>query len=251
MKRNVFLFLILSLNYSISYSQKGFYASIHGGMDFDQWELQSASNTIKESAIISSSFGLEIGRQFNNYFSVETGIIRKYYYEGYAVEINDDFGNFGTSSNSITTIQIPLRIKARIFAKKEKFAFYGQLGYHLCFNTEFGTGGSGFSTVSSATDSITIWEVSNNNYAKVFGLLEAGIGMELFTNNKVGVSFGVNYFSGFKTTGTIDLTYQVNNGVIKTNQLLSSGDYFAWHVGIMVPFSAFKEKEELEIETEF
>ena len=184
-----------------------------------------------------------VGREFHNNFTIESGLIRKYYNQGYGVFTGKKLGNFSSVSRRSKTLQIPILLRAKIYGKTKKWAFTAQLGYHLCWITQTGPSAISESSISNRNDTVTVWESTNNSNIKLFGLLETGIGIEWLLKKEMIFSVTSSYLAGFKTLTVLDVRYQVNAEPNGTASITNRGDYFAWYVGVRIPLKAFENKE--------
>ncbi len=176
--KSILAFLIF---FSLSWAglaQEIVYIGVHSGLDFDQWIVNKRDPIIAQTPVISGSFGFRIGFNLNDYFSIESGVTRKYYNEGYGIFLMPQSPNFSKVSSNTTTFQIPVAVRVKITSENKKWFFVSEVGVHFCSNTEYGLGAKGKGNIQRYSDTLRLWEVSNKSFTRNFTLLNAGIGLE-------------------------------------------------------------------------
>ena len=177
MKSILALLIFFSLSWA-GLAQENVYTGVHGGLDFDQWIVNKRDPIIAQTPVISGSFGFRIGFNLNDYFSIESGVTRKYYNEGYGIFLMPQSPNFSKVSSNTTTFQIPVAVRVKITSENKKWFFVSEVGVHFCSNTEYGLGAKGKGNIQRYSDTLRLWEVSNKSFTRNFTLLNAGIGLE-------------------------------------------------------------------------
>jgi hypothetical protein len=225
MKKLLIIAIATLLSLSV-FGQKNTYIGFETTITNDVYDFTDEGDNIKPTLLINILWGINIRQDINNIFSLESGLIRKYYKEG--LELNTNASPFlpGILSNAINVWQIPLRIKSRFNIYSNKYFFTTNTGFHYCINSDYGSYGSGH--FGDSTSYVNY--ASNTSLAKSFFLLETGGGFEFIILQKVLLSLSCNYFTGFRKIVQLDIEYTVNNEPLSYAYAHSKGDY--WSVGI-------------------
>ena len=139
MKKSITVIIILLVLIHSGFSQNKTYFGGEFAMTGDIYDIIDPCNLITTTPLITGSWGFTIGQEINRNFLIETGLIRKYYDEGFGYNVESLI--LGTYSNAFNTWQIPLRLKSRINLIKERLFLTATIGYHFSINTEYGYGG--------------------------------------------------------------------------------------------------------------
>ena len=183
-------------------------------------------------------FGLTIGQEINNTFTLETGFFINDYGESYRIE-GDVFGY--SASNALVAYQIPLRLKAYMNLLKNKLSLSQLLVTHLrlmvimaqaALDQAFSSGVS-----SSDNDSTRTEHISTYGLKKYYGLIEAGLALEYKLKNSLRIYLTANYLTGLSRVVETDVKYWINNGPEQTGTVFSNGDYYSIILGIKYPIS--------------
>ena len=234
MKNRIFIILILIGISQFSFGQKSTFIGFEGAVTSDIYEIVDPCNIIQNTPLITGSWGFTIGQEINKNFLIESGIIRKYYAEGYAFSSQP---NIGFSGNAYNSWQIPLRLKGKINLVKNKFFLTTSIGYHYCINTEYGYGGGsgGFGKIDSQDTIPGSYFTINDSIAKTFSLIEAGVGLEVIAFKGFHIYLSSSYFVGLNKVYQLDLT--VEDEICKTENAvaLSKGSY--WNIAFGIKYS--------------
>lgn len=212
------------------FGQRDTYFGIEVARTNDIYEFTDEGNTIIPIPLKTGLWGITIRQEINNWFSIESGLIRKYYNEGFGFEPpSPDIGSIGFSSDAMNVWQIPLRLKTQLNIYKNKIFFATNIGFHYCLNSDYGKYSWGEASFSYQTDTIST-NLSSTSLAKSFFLLETGGGFEfkLFEKFLLAVSF--NYMTGFKKALQLDFDYTVNTEITGNAYAHSKGEY--WRLGL-------------------
>lgn len=232
MKPPFLLLIVLTSYFLSSHSSSHAQTTIgfSGGLNFDRYEFNDPNNVIGPTALETGSWGITIGRQINPNLKLETGIIRKYYQEGFSVDFNSPVGGFG--SNSYITWQIPLRVKTT-FKLKGKWTLSPCIGGHWAINTEYGYGaGYGGAWVKTQDIEFNANFYTDESLSKHFFLLESGVHVEYQVASKFSLTFNVSNYQGFKKVSQIDYAYQINQGKTHLAYAHSNGSYLNYGFGL-------------------
>jgi hypothetical protein len=218
----------------ISYSQKSTFIGFEGAITSDIYEIIDPCNIIQNTPLITNSWGFTIGREIDKNFLVETGIIRKYYAEGYAFT---KYPDVGSTSNAYNSWQIPVRLKAKLNLVNNKFFLTTTIGYHLGINTEYGYGGGsgGFGHINGQDTIPNSSYTINDSIAKTFSLLEPGIGLEVIAFKGFHIYLSSSYYIGMNNVYQLDL--KVEDEVCSTENAvaLSKGTY--WNIAFGIKYT--------------
>ena len=186
----------------------------------------------------SPTYGLTIGQEINNTFTLETGFFVNNYGESYRIE-GEDFGY--SASNALVAYQIPLRLKARTNLLKDKLSLVTTVGYTFAINGDYGSRGFGSSfssSISSSNNDSTRTEyISTYSLKKSYGLIEAGLALDYKFKNSLRLYLAANYLTGLSRVIETDVKYWINDGPEQTGSVFSNGDYYSIILGIKYPIS--------------
>jgi len=232
-KKIFYLFAFLFCINSIVLGQKNTFIGIGGALTFDKYEFTDPGNVIRPIPLPSGSWGILIGQEINDLFLFETGIIRKYYDEGFGFNIASPV--IGFSSNSFETIQLPIRLKTKFNIFRDKLFLTPIMGINLSINTEYGYG-LGYGIGSSYIDSNDTYYLANYtedvNKSQFFPLIETGLAIDFKIIRDIYLSTQFSYFGGLTKVSQIDYEYWVNNGETNYAFAHSNGSYFSFGLGI-------------------
>ncbi|WP_421948198.1 hypothetical protein [Phaeodactylibacter xiamenensis] len=235
-RASVFIFLALCIT---AKAQSRLSVGIEAGSTCPIYHATDFNNTLSlEKTSQFSFFGIVVSRAFNQFHSLETGILINSFHGDY--EITDSSLVSFTTTNGPTVYQIPLRLNTNfpIFKQffKSKLFLKSVLGYHFGINTSYEEPDlyqSGFSITRQGT-TLTYDEEAKSNYGfrRTFNLFELGLGLELFFGDKVSLFGHYNYLFGTDQLFEIDIAYQINGGDIKREQVNSNGSYRLFKFGV-------------------
>lgn len=93
------------------FGQRNTYLGFETALTNDVYEFTDYGNTIRPILLGTGLWGINIRQEINNHFSIESGLIRKYYDEGFGFQTSSPSLVTGFASNAIDVWQIPLRLK--------------------------------------------------------------------------------------------------------------------------------------------
>lgn len=234
-KAPFFVFLLLSVS---TVAQSKLSIGIEAGSVSPIYHATDFNHTLSLEKTSQFSFlGIVVSRAFNQFHSLETGILINSFHGDYAIT-DRSLVSFSTT-NGPTVYQIPLRLNTNfpIFKQffKSKLFLKSVLGYHFGINTSYEEPDlyqSSFSITRQGT-TLTYDEETKSNYGfrRTFNLFELGLGLELFFGEKVSLFGHYNYLFGTDQLFEIDITYQINGGDIKREQISSNGSYRLFKFG--------------------
>lgn len=237
----IFIFIVVIFSH-LGYSQNRTFIGSEFAMTGDIYEIIDPCILITTTPLITGYWGVTLGHEFNNNFTVETGLIRKYYDEGFGYNIESLI--IGTSSNAYNTWQIPFRLKSKINLLKNKLFLTTTVGYHFSINTEYGYGGgSGGGELIDGNDTINVFYTVNDSISKTFSLVEAGIGLEFAAFDGLIVSLSSSYFTGFKNVYQLDMKTENQNCITHNAYGISKGSYWNIAFGIKYAISNLWKKK--------
>ena len=235
-KALIFVFLVLSTSVK---AQSRLSVGIEAGSVSPIYHATNLNNTLSlEKTSKFSFFGIVVSRAFNQYHSLETGVLINSFHGDY--EITDRSLVSFTTTNGPTVFQVPLRLNTNfpIFKQffKSKLFLKTVLGYHLGINASYEEADlyqSGFSITRQGTTLTYDEEIrSDYDFRRVFNLFELGLGLELFFGDKVSLFGHYNYLFGTDQLFEIDIAYQINEGEVKREQISSNGSYRLFKFGL-------------------
>lgn len=242
MKNTLIIIIILVFSSISGISQRSTYFGGEFAVNEDIYDIIDPNNLITTTPLVTGLWGFTIGQEINKNFLVETGLIRKYYSEGYGYNVGSI--NMAVESDAYNTWQIPLRLKSRINLVKEKLFLTATIGYHISINSEYGYGGgSGGSTYVNGNDTIKIQYTENDSLAKTFSLIEAGLGIEFEIFNGFILSLSSSYYAGLKKVYQLDMTTESNYHPSNNAYWISKGGYWNVALGIKYAISNFWRKQ--------
>jgi hypothetical protein len=184
--------------------------------------------------LVNAIGGFNLRQEINRYIFVETGLILKYYWQGFGFKTIPYYG----SSSSDPSWIIPVRLGFNFNLYKAKIYLVPVLGYSQGINPSFGYG-SGSGKQTSSTTTITYNYTENPDVSRYFPLLQTGIGFEFKLFKTLLFSISTNYYSGFKNTTHLDINYTVNNSNQTTGTAISKGQFWCVSTGLKYPISNF------------
>ena len=235
-RASVFIFLALCIT---AKAQSKLSVGIEAGSVSPIYHATNLNNTLSlEKTSKFSFFGIVVSRAFNQYHSLETGVLINSFHGEY--EITDRSLVSFTTTNGPTVFQVPLRLNTNfpIFKQffKSKLFLKTVLGYHLGINASYEEADlyqSGFSITRQGTTLTYDEEIrADYDFRRVFNLFELGLGLELFFGDKVSLFGHYNYLFGTDQLFEIDIAYQINEGDIKREQISSNGSYRLFKFGL-------------------
>ncbi len=233
MNSKFFLIAVLLFVVQLSVAQKSTFLGFEGGRSYDQYIVHDPTDIITNTKLESTFFGVTLSQELSENFLIETGIIRKGYYQGYEETSSPGGQSYSTAYN---TWQIPIRLKGRLPIVKEKFYLTTTVGYHYGINSNYGSGGTGGSHWSNDSgDTLSITSTSNNTITERFSLLETGVGLELYAFKGVLLYASSSYYTGLNDIYKVN--YSIYNGLVSTDDAVavSRGSY--WNITFGVKFA--------------
>ena len=231
-------YLLLLLPF-VSFGQNSTYLGIEIGPKFEVYQSTDNGNGLyTKPFFFSPIYGLTIGQEINNTFTLETGFFVNDYGESFRI-VGEGFG-YG-SRNALVAYQIPLRLKAHLNLFEDKLSLVTTIGYTFAINNDYGSSGSGYSFSSSASssnnDSTRTEHMSTYGLKKYYGLIEAGLALDYKFKNSLRIFLAVNYLTGLSRVVETDVKYWINDEPEQTGTVFSNGDYYSIVLGIKYPIS--------------
>ena len=234
MKRNIFAIIILIVLAQSGFSQNKTFIGGEFAMTGDIYDIIDPCNLITITPLITGSWGVTAGQEINNNFLIETGLIRKYYDEGFGYNIESLI--LGSSSNAFITWQIPPRLKSRINLINERLFLTATIGYHFSINTAYGYGGgSGGGCFIDGNDTIKVSYTINDSITKTFSLIETGLGFEYVVFDGFIINLTSSYYTGLRKVYQLDMTTENYNCSSDNAYGISKGGY--WNIAFGVKYA--------------
>ncbi len=229
------LFLLLPV---VAIGQNKTYLGLEIGPKFEIYQNEENGNELYTKPFFYSPiYGLTLGQEVNDVFTVETGFYINDYGESYRIE-----GDFGYStSNALVAYQIPLRLKARLNVIKDQVRIVPAIGYTFAINNDFGSSGSGAGFISTSgaplNDSTRTEYTANYSLRRNYGLIEAGVAFEYQLKSPLVLYLSANYLKGLTRVVEMDVKYRINDMPEQTATVFSNGGYYSVVFGIKYPIS--------------
>ncbi len=240
------LILLLLLTTIRMFSQKQTYFGFETGVASDFYNFTDSGNRLETIPNQTGTWGFNIEHEINNYFSIETGLIRKHYRERYWFKSISTSIVKSRTTEAANVWQIPLLFNSRITLPNQKVSLLMTLGYHFCINSDYDTYGHGASSLITSTDTLVFNYSSNSNITKSFSLIETGLGIEYKVFNKVILTLSGSYFTGFREAVGFDINYKVNSEPTETANAHSKGEYWRVTIGVRYSISSLWRKQTRE-----
>jgi hypothetical protein len=189
--------------------------------------------------LINGQIGLQVRQEINRIIFIESGVILKHYWQGFAFKTIPYY----SSSSSDPSWIIPLRFGLTLNLHKEKIFFIPVVGYSFGINPPFGYG-LGYGTQTSNTTTIDYNYTENPDVSRYFSLVQTGVGLEFKLFKTLRLSTTANYYSGFNKITQLDIQYTVNNAGPVTGKAISHGTFWGIGAGLKYPISNFWASKE-------
>ncbi|HUR30644.1 MAG TPA: outer membrane beta-barrel protein [Saprospiraceae bacterium] len=230
MKQLIISTLCIFLIYTLD-AQKNIYVGVETGVTNDRFEFFDDGDFMVNVALNNLRLGAVLGYSFNDFLSIESGFVMKEYSEGFGFEFPMHHGS--TTSTSIRTWQIPLRIKPRVKLFSDNLFFTPVIGFHYCINRDHL-----FRNEHESLNSNSFFNYHYNaDYTqfRTFPLMETGLGFEMNILDKLRFNFTISYFTGFKQVIEMDINYTVDDGPDIIARGHSKGEYLNVSLGVHYP----------------
>lgn len=211
MNKIILIILLTLAGYTSALSQGSTFLGIEGGINHDQYFIYDPCAVYEEAdLLLSGRVGLNVSHTISESFMLESGLIIKFYNEGFQEIIPSFFGNAIISEEAFSAFQIPLRLRYKYNLIKNRFFLATVLGYHLSINLDY--------------------KYNSQLYEKdIFSLIEAGIGFEYFINDHTAISLIPSYYGGFKSFYEDEI---LTNCSTENSIISSNGSYLSLTLGI-------------------
>lgn len=210
----------------------------HFGFDFsvanDRYKIADTGDYLVSVPLVNALGGFNVRQELHSNTFVETGLVLKYYWQGFGFKTIPYYGGSSSDPSWI----IPLRVGWNCNLYKTKVYLVPVLGYSLGINPPFGYGfGSGKQI--SGTTTITYSYTENSEGSRYFSLLQTGVGIEFKFFDTLLFSISANYYTGFAKTTQLDIQYTVNNTSQAKGTAISKGEFVCLSTGLKYPISKF------------
>jgi hypothetical protein len=238
MNLRIFILQIFLLPVTNVLAQNKTYLGIELAATNDQLTIVDNGADLKSVPLVEGLWGFTIRQEFKHTFFVETGLIRKYYFEGFGFHGSDTYG----TSSAFDAWIIPFRIGSRIDLYKRSIHLVPLIGYSLGINSDYGYDGFGRGRQYRG-DLMIVYEYTSRSVSKNYFLMQAGLGLEFELFKILLLSISTNYYSGMKDVSRLDIAYTVGNSPTRTAKAVSSGDFLSFGTSIKFPVSYFWQHE--------
>jgi hypothetical protein len=214
--------------------QKRTYFGLEFSVANDIYEITDNGDYLVNVPLINGQGGFNLRQEISRNLFVETGLILKYYWQGFGFKT---IPYYGSTSDDPSWI-IPVRLGLNLNLYKGKIYLVPVVGYSFGINPPYGYG-LGYGKQTSSTTTIDYNYTENPDVSRYFSLLQTGIGFEFKLFNTLLLSITTNYYSGFKKTTHLDINYTVNNSNQTTGTAISKGEFWCVTSGLKYPISNF------------
>jgi hypothetical protein len=233
MTKTIQIILALTILVNTTSAQKNTYIGAEGAINIDIYEILDNGTLLKNILPLSGYFGLNIRQDLSTAVFIETGLLRKYYYEGIGFEITQGY----SEGNAINAWLIPLRLGTKINLHKQKVHLIPVIGYSLGINSDYGygDGGVGGSEIFRQ-DTIYFNMYSKLSLRRTFPLLQTGMGIKFVLFRTALASVTANYYTGFKNLIEQEIEY-THNSTDFTAKGLSKGEVISFGIALKYPLN--------------
>lgn len=225
------LFLIGYLTHS-TMGQNKTYIGFEFSIANDIYKIHDNGGYLKSIPLYNVPGGINIRQEISKVIFIETGLIMKYYHEGFGFKTIPYSG----SSSSDASYLIPLRFGLNLTIYKQRIYFVPIIGYTFDINPPFGYG-RGYGSQKSTSMIINYDYIENPNSTRYFSLLYTGAGFDFKISNTFLLNISASYYKGFNTTTELDINYTVNNNAPATGSAISKGDFWSISTGFKYAIS--------------
>jgi hypothetical protein len=208
------------------------------GLEFsafnDIYKITDNGDYLINVPLVDAQGGFNLRQEINKNLFIETGLILKYYWEGFGFKTIPYY----SSSSSDPSWLIPLRFGLSFNLYKDKIYLVPVVGFTFGINPPYGYG-LGYGKQTSSTTTIDYNYTENPDVSRYFSLLQTGIGFEVKLFKALLFSVSTNYYKGFNRTTHLDINYTVNNTNQTTGTAISKGEFWCVSAGFKYPISNF------------
>lgn len=240
MKINRLVISILTILISSEmFSQKNTCLGFETAISKDISEFSDNGDRLKSyNSFGSGLLGVTIEREVNNYITISTGIIRKYYNIGYSIDLAE-YPVRTTLIQVMNSWQIPLRFTTRMNLFEEKISLSTLVGINYCSNSvdkyrSIYDKDTLLEDKTGSVDTLILNKILTPELTKSFFLLKTGIGIDFRILKKTFLTLSTSYNTGFRKISQLDVNYQVNSSVMN-GKIYSKGEY--WDIGIGLKYT--------------
>ncbi|MFW5768174.1 MAG: hypothetical protein ACOCXO_07395 [Bacteroidota bacterium] len=237
MKKLVFLISCFLISAPGVKAQQNTWVQANAGIGADQYHLVDPGGHMK-TGIPTFAYEFSISQEIVPDLHLETGLLMHEYYSGEFFK--ESFG--GSFSNTLMSLQIPIRLKYEINLLNEKLVLSPSLGYKPGINLDYyphpvdheEPDGAGSGGMTGMNDNIR-YEYSSethNNYRRFFHMPEMGLSLEYKTDYDVKFSFIARYTGGFNKIIEHHTWYSYNDGEEHHAIQTSKGEYTYFGFGV-------------------
>jgi hypothetical protein len=242
--KKVFTTAILTFCVSVIYSQRSTTIGVELASSSDIYkiteqqlvQIKSNASELSASRPTSSIVGLNIRRNLNSTFYLETGLHLKTYSVERSFEFNENNFTIGYSNNNyFRSFIIPVKMGVKVNLYKDKVQLTPNMGFSLVKNhfpklnpnTNQGTG-----TYAYPSNSSLIYSYSTRYNTSSYVLFQTGIGLDVKLTRAITLSLAGSNYQGFKKVISQDIKYNFSNQPERAAQSYSNGSMRTFSFGL-------------------
>ncbi|MDH5380410.1 MAG: hypothetical protein OEW75_06145 [Cyclobacteriaceae bacterium] len=228
------ILLLITPTFNGATAQNKTWFGVESGFANDLYSLTDNGGYIKKAILDNAPFGLFVRQEFKKNFFFETGVIIKYYQEGYGLNIYPDWWGWSTSYSADPSWIFPLRFGINIPIWKDRIEFSPMSGYVIGAYNSFS---SMYGNHSYDATTIEILMKENPNITRVISQIQMGGSFDITLFKELKFTIGASYYLGFNKIRHLDISYTVNNNNTYTGTFISKGSFWYVHTGLRYPVS--------------
>ncbi len=232
MKQVGFTLLLIAYLTHNTAAQNKTYIGLEFAVANDIFKIHDNGGYLKSIPLYNAPGGVNIRQEISKVIFIETGLIIKYYHEGFGFKTIPYSG----SSSSDPSWLIPFRFGVNLNIYNQRIYFVPIIGYTIGINPPLGYGG-GYGSQKSTTTTFNYDYTENLNSTRYFSLLQTGAGFEFKISNAFLLQLSASYYKGFNTTTELNINYTVNNATPITGSAISKGDFWSISTGFKYAIS--------------
>lgn len=216
------------------YAQKNIHIGLNLVNALDITQIKDENNNFVSQFMYRPGFEFRIGHDITSLLSIETGFISLEY------KLNFDFLNIPrpvATAKNFTTIQIPIRLRARWQILNESVVVSPILGYRI-IHSSIGSF-SRLIITGGATSGATLEHDTERTKSAFTSLAELGTDLEFKILKRLYITTGISYVKGFKNiTKTTGLYY---DGAVTVHNFSTTtkASYVGLNIGLRYSFAPY------------
>lgn len=220
-----------------TYAQKNIHVGLNLINALDITQIKDEDNNFVSQLMYRPGFEFRIGHDITSLLSIETGFI--------SLEYKLDFGYLNiprpsTTDKSFTTIQIPIRLRARWQILNESVIISPILGYRIIH----ASGGS-FSRFG-ISGGATLEHYTERTKSAFTSLAELGTDLEFKILKRLYITTGISYVKGFKNITKTTGLYYDGEVTVHNFSTTTKASYLGLNIGFRYSFNPYWIKPALQ-----